>query len=60
VIDEDIDTGPILAQRPVPWHLDDTFARSYDRLRAAVEALFDHDGPEFLDLVPSASAGREA
>lgn len=40
VIDDGIDTGPIIAQRLVPPHSGDTLRTSYDRLALEIEALF--------------------
>ena len=39
-LDEGLDTGDILIQRTVAHRPDDTLRSSYDRLKAAVEALF--------------------
>jgi len=40
VLDAGLDTGPVLAQRPVDYDAKDTLATSYQRLRAATEDLF--------------------
>lgn len=45
-IDEGLDTGPILAQREIPVHHDDTLRTSYDRLLSAIEGLFCEIWPE--------------
>lgn len=40
LVDEGLDTGPILAQRRVDWQPGDTLATSYARLTASIESLF--------------------
>lgn len=40
LMDEGLDTGPLLAQREVGYDPDDTLRTSYDRLSRAIEALF--------------------
>jgi methionyl-tRNA formyltransferase len=51
-LDEGLDTGDILAQIMVPYRQDDTLRTSYERLKAAIEALF-------VDTWPDIRAGRQ-
>lgn len=49
VIDEGIDTGPILVQRRLEHEAGDTLATSYWRLRHAIDALFIESWPAIRD-----------
>ena len=40
ILDEGLDTGPVLVQREVAARDDDTLASSYERLTGAIEELF--------------------
>lgn len=49
VVDEGLDTGPLVARREVSMAPDDTLATSYERLSAAIEALFRAVWPSVRD-----------
>ena len=54
VLDAGLDTGPVLAQRPVDYEPEDTLATSYQRLRATTEDLFGEMWPRLrIDSVSS-------
>ena len=44
-IDEGVDTGDVIAQRPVEFRPDDTLATAYDKLQAEMTALFREQWP---------------
>ncbi len=48
LIDEGVDTGPVLSQERVPVHLDDTAETLYARLMAAAESLLTRSVPTWL------------
>lgn len=48
-IDEGMDTGALLAQREMRFAADETLATSYEKLRRALEALFDETWRDIKD-----------
>ena len=46
LMDQGIDTGPLLVQKPVPWFPDDTLRTTYHRLSETIEKLCRESWPE--------------